>query len=105
FPSRLSHPLTSPLFTYTTLFRSHLLLGRELLLPTWTYNAALIGQVVVSRGRVVEFCHAWIKSKLGLRQFRVRGLVKVHMEMLWADRKSTRLNSSHQIISYAVFCL
>jgi len=32
----------------------------------------------------VEFCHAWIKSKLGLRQFRVRGLVKVHMEMLWA---------------------
>ena len=29
------------------------------------------------RGRVVEFCHAWIKSKLGLRQFHVRGLVKV----------------------------
>src|SRR5207244_12998893 len=24
---------------------------------------------------------------------------------IWADRKSTRLNSSHQIISYAVFCL
>src|SRR5258708_16992105 len=24
---------------------------------------------------------------------------------LWPDRKSTRLNSSHQIISYAVFCL
>src|SRR5258708_15449525 len=23
----------------------------------------------------------------------------------WSDRKSTRLNSSHQIISYAVFCL
>src|SRR5258708_17953180 len=23
----------------------------------------------------------------------------------WRDRKSTRLNSSHQIISYAVFCL
>jgi transposase len=36
------------------------------------------------RGRVVEFCHAWIKSKLGLRQFHVRGLVKVQMEMLWA---------------------
>src|SRR5258708_28083504 len=26
-------------------------------------------------------------------------------EFLPADRKSTRLNSSHQIISYAVFCL
>ena len=36
------------------------------------------------RGRVVEFCHAWIKSKLGLRQFHVRGLRKVRMEMLWA---------------------
>ena len=36
------------------------------------------------RGRVVEFCHAWIKSKLGLRQFHVRGLRKVPMEMRWA---------------------
>ncbi len=36
------------------------------------------------RGPVVEFCHAWIKSKLGLRQFHVRGLAKVQMEMLWA---------------------
>jgi transposase len=36
------------------------------------------------RGRVVEFCHAWIKSKLGLRPFHVRGVVKVQMEMLWA---------------------
>src|SRR5258708_28190739 len=26
-------------------------------------------------------------------------------DVRWADRKSTRLNSSHQIISYAVFCL
>jgi Transposase DDE domain len=33
-------------------------------------------------GRVVEFCHAWIKSKLGLRQFHVRGLRKVKVEML-----------------------
>jgi transposase len=36
------------------------------------------------RGTVVEFCHAWIKSKLGLRQFHVRGLVKAQSEMLWA---------------------
>jgi transposase len=36
------------------------------------------------RGRVVEFCHAWIKSKLGLRQFHVRGLAKVQTELLWA---------------------
>jgi len=36
------------------------------------------------RSPVVEFCHAWIKSKLGLRQFHLRGLVKAKTEMLWA---------------------
>jgi transposase len=36
------------------------------------------------RSRVAEFCHAWIKSKLGLRRFHVRGLVKVQTELLWA---------------------
>jgi hypothetical protein len=36
------------------------------------------------RGRVVEFCHAWIKSKLGLRQFQVRGLRPVGTELLRA---------------------
>jgi Transposase DDE domain len=36
------------------------------------------------RSRVIEFCHAWIKSKLGLRQFHLRGLAKAQMEMLWA---------------------
>jgi len=29
------------------------------------------------QSRVIEFCHAWIKSKLGLRQFHLRGLAKV----------------------------
>jgi len=36
------------------------------------------------RGRVVEFCHAWIKSKLGQRQFHGGGLVNVQTELLWA---------------------
>lgn len=36
------------------------------------------------RGRVVEFCHAWIKSKLGLARFHVRGLPKAQTEILWA---------------------
>ena len=35
------------------------------------------------RSQVAEFPNAWIKSKLGLRQFHVRGLVKVQMEILW----------------------
>src|SRR5258708_27580953 len=32
-------------------------------------------------------------------------LARVLVDLLVGDRKSTRLNSSHQIISYAVFCL
>ncbi|MCX6995508.1 MAG: IS1182 family transposase [Kiritimatiellaeota bacterium] len=36
------------------------------------------------RGPVAEFPNAWIKAKIGLRQFRVRGLLKVGLETLWA---------------------
>lgn len=36
------------------------------------------------RGQIVEFCHAWIKCKLGLRQFHVRGRIKARAEALWA---------------------
>lgn len=36
------------------------------------------------RAQVAEFPHLWIKAKLGLRQFRVRGLSKVRIEALWA---------------------
>jgi transposase len=36
------------------------------------------------RGGVAEFPNAWIKEKLGLRKFRVRGLVKAGSELLWA---------------------
>jgi len=36
------------------------------------------------RGEVAEFPNAWIKDKLGLRKFRVRGLAKAGSELLWA---------------------
>ena len=36
------------------------------------------------RGPVAEFPNAWIKEKLGLRKFRVRGLLKAGLEVLWA---------------------
>lgn len=36
------------------------------------------------RGEVAEFPNAWIKEKLGLRKFRVRGLAKATAELLWA---------------------
>ena len=35
------------------------------------------------RGAVAEFPNAWIKAKLGLRQFHVRGLRKAELETLW----------------------
>ena len=36
------------------------------------------------RGAIAEFRNLWIKAKLGLRQFHVRGLEKVRCEVLWA---------------------
>jgi len=36
------------------------------------------------RAGVAEFPNAWIKDKIGLRQFRLRGLVKVTLEAVWA---------------------
>jgi hypothetical protein len=36
------------------------------------------------RGAVAEFPNAWLKSKLGLRKFCLRGLKKVRCEVLWA---------------------
>ncbi len=36
------------------------------------------------RGPTAEFPHAWIKEKLGLRRFRLRGLAKAGMELIWA---------------------
>jgi transposase len=41
-------------------------------------------QIYRQRGAVAEFPNAWIKEKMGLRQFRLRGLIKVGMEVLWA---------------------
>jgi transposase len=41
-------------------------------------------QIYQQRGAVAEFPNAWIKDKLGLRQFRLRGLIKVSMEAVWA---------------------
>ena len=42
-------------------------------------------QIYRQRPQVAEFVNAWIKDKLGLRQFRLRGLVKVQTECLWAS--------------------
>jgi transposase len=41
-------------------------------------------RIYKQRAGVAEFPNAWIKEKLGLRQFRLRGLLKVGLEALWA---------------------
>src|SRR5258708_25474921 len=76
----IRRPPRSTLFPYTTLFRS----GRG----QWVM--ARVTPRCCSRGR---FLSAHIPAAVD-----VDGLAG-------EDRKSTRLNSSHQIISYAVFCL
>src|SRR5438552_8880283 len=72
-------PPRSPLFPYTTLFRSSAFPG----FPRRVELTGSEGTIVVERDQVVS----------------------VELRTPQLDRKSTRLNSSHQIISYAVFCL
>src|SRR2546426_2629897 len=74
----IRRPPRSTLFPYTTLFRSRL---RRLTLLACEIRVA----VVFGESR-------------GAQQFAV-------LRLLVRDRKSTRLNSSHLVISYAVFCL
>src|SRR2546430_10234618 len=74
----IRRPPRSTLFPYTTLFRS---LGLELALQLLAFLEEVLHQVAE----------------------RFRDLMKDFLKE--GDRKSTRLNSSHSQISYAVFCL
>src|SRR2546422_7922383 len=77
----IRRPPRSTLFPYTTLFRSHGIYGIVLNLEEDNVGAAIMGeQQAIKEGDEVT------------RTGRI-------------DRKSTRLNSSHGYISYAVFCL
>src|SRR5699024_12156167 len=89
-------PLCAPLFPYTTLFRS-LLTGNRTDGPQ-RVNVQPSGVLQVFRA--VPLCHGGGVGTLGPAQ----GLIEP-VAQAGADRKSTRLNSSHVSISYAVFCL
>src|SRR5258708_11211113 len=80
----IRRPPRSTLFPYTTLFRSS---------PDGGSFKHIMG------GRWEEDMHALQVCVEALIQPGVNG------SRAKEDRKSTRLNSSHQIISYAVFCL
>src|SRR3712207_7906128 len=83
----IRRPPRSTLFPYTTLFRSTNVLGtHELLKAAWQVGT-------------VRFHHISTDEVYGPLN---RGAPAFTEER---DRKSTRLNSSHANISYAVFCL
>src|SRR3712207_8071909 len=88
----IRRPPRSTLFPYTTLFRSWPLL--------WFFLKVV----------VALFIFIWLRGtlpRLRYDQFMQFGWkVLVPTALVWIlDRKSTRLNSSHANISYAVFCL
>src|SRR2546430_9607489 len=87
----IRRPPRSTLFPYTTLFRSLL----AILPPT---VAALMGDGI-NQGANYQV------QVIGI----VAAAASAAMILIWirgnVDRKSTRLNSSHSQISYAVFCL
>src|SRR5258708_12319468 len=89
----IRRPPRSTLFPYTTLFRSRNALAVHAFRAGDRIRQPVPGMRGIEDHRAVE---AGIH---GLYQFLRAGLVFV------IDRKSTRLNSSHQIISYAVFSL
>src|SRR3712207_8985944 len=96
----IRRPPRSTLFPYTTLFRSRPLLERRLVrrgppLPE-------VAELVVLRALVVEPVPDLVADHRADAAVVLRG-VGVGVEE--RDRKSTRLNSSHANISYAVFCL
>jgi transposase len=41
-------------------------------------------EIYKQRAQIAEFPIAWLKEKIGLRRFRVRGLLKAELEALWA---------------------
>src|SRR5690606_40505568 len=49
--------------------------------------------------------HWYLRSELNLQHQPGVGVYEAYPQILLGDRKSTRLNSSHVKISYAVFCL
>src|SRR5256885_7821478 len=88
----IRRPPRSTLFPYTTLFRSaHFVRRRDLLAPLPAAADAGEGEVRLPGRPLV--------SSLVLI------VLPMAMFALFLDRKSTRLNSSHLVISYAVFCL
>src|SRR5256885_6886320 len=88
----IRRPPRSTLFPYTTLFRSSLLEMLGALASTTEVALVGLGLAIV------------IGTLTGIVMSQARW-VEYSIYPYAIDRKSTRLNSSHLVISYAVFCL
>src|SRR2546426_6313425 len=90
----IRRPPRSTLFPYTTLFRSALTPAAALKALDEIGYPAVLKPPVGSWGRLM----AKVDDPEEAEQI-------IEHKSALADRKSTRLNSSHLVISYAVFCL
>src|SRR5256885_3083637 len=94
----IRRPPRSTLFPYTTLFRS--VRGDV---------DALAAGALDQRRRLLDLAPVLLSRRLVMRQLHSHAGAPPDLEVLLdrveKDRKSTRLNSSHLVISYAVFCL
>src|SRR5256885_8283311 len=88
----IRRPPRSTLFPYTTLFRS--ILEKEKLEKSHE----------LERKRIAAKKEKWEYEKEKAKAEREQAKMEFELRMK-EDRKSTRLNSSHLVISYAVFCL
>src|SRR5258708_29831605 len=89
----IRRPPRSTLFPYTTLFRSVRIRGHVAGVPATLDLARDPNSQWSANGTPVRSLQGCLDVDLGFSP------------STNLDRKSTRLNSSHQIISYAVFCL
>src|SRR5687768_17782167 len=98
----IRRPPRSTLFPYTTLFRSDYAEGMEFLRHFWDAAITVDPRAAeLDEGRRFPICAPDSLQTL----FRSVGAERVRTGEIRIDRKSTRLNSSHGYISYAVFCL
>src|SRR3712207_8737547 len=100
----IPRPPRSTLFPYTTLFRAGNDTGYALLDEQGITTSEFQQQVTYQRALQDELS-ATLESLEGVRTAVVHLALPEEEVFASEDRKSTRLNSSHANISYAVFCL